>query len=273
MDQDPYNATLVERIDFNPELAEFRIRFDDGTMPEYEPGQFATLGLLAPPEQQPTQDPKPGSHRRRGPKIIRRAYSIATAPGNPDWTGFYIVRVEGGALTPRLWELEAGDRLFMGTKITGHFTLEGVPDDKNLVMIGTGTGLAPYRAMYYHYRHNKPWKHFILFDGCRYAQDLGYRAEFEKVAEDDPHLTYLPTVTREPNDSDYDGFRGRVTEHLEPGAFKKLTGIELSPEDCHVFLCGNPQMIDQCEEMLTARGFVTKDREHPEGNIHLERYW
>ncbi len=283
MDQDPYNATLLERVDFNPELAEFRVRFDDGTVPEFEPGQFATLGLLAPPEEQPPEAEFPAEQpadgaatppkRKRGPKLIRRAYSIATAPGLNVWTGFYIVRVEGGALTPKLWELKPGDRLFMGTKITGHFTLDGVPEGKDLIMLGTGTGLAPYRAMYQKFNNTGRWRNFILFDGCRLSQDLGYKAELEALAAKDPTFKYLPTVTREPEGSGYTGLHGRVTDHLKPEAFKRLTGFDLTPDHCHVFLCGNPQMIDQCEEMLTARGFVTKDREHPEGTIHLERYW
>lgn len=273
MEKDPYNATLIERVDFNDELAEFRVKFDDGTVPDFEPGQFATLGLLAPPEEQPKDDPDNPKKRKRGPKLIRRAYSIATAPGANEWTGFYIVRVEDGQLTPKLWDLKPGDRLSMTSKITGHFTLEGVPDGKDLVMIGTGTGLAPYRSMYQKYHGTGRWRTFVLFDGCRLARDLGYKAELEQIAQDDDSFMYLPTVTREPEESDYDGLRGRVTAHLEADAFRNLTGLDLSPDTCHIFLCGNPQMIDQCEELLTAKGFVTKDREHPDGTIHLERYW
>jgi len=256
MDQDPYNATLVERIDFNPELAEFRVKFDDGNVPDFHPGQFATLGLLAPPDQQPKPDPT--RKRQRGPKLIRRAYSIATPPKADDWIGFYIVKVDDGALTPKLFDMKPGDRLAMTSKITGHFTLEGVPDGKNLIMIGTGTGLAPYRSMYYAYRNTGRWQNYILFDGCRLARDLGYKPEFDAIQAEDPTFKYFPTVTREPEGLDYDGLRGRVTDHLAPEAFQKLAGFALSPENCDVFLCGNPQMIDQCEEMLTAKGFVTK---------------
>ncbi len=85
-------------------------------------------------------------------------------------------------------------------------------------------------------------------------------------------MIYLPTVTREPDDSPWQGLRGRVQGVLETQVYQKLVGAGLDPDECHVLLCGNPAMITSCEEILKNRGFTLATREQP-GNIHFERYW
>lgn len=264
-DESPYNAHLIERTDFNPELAAFLVAYDDGTEIDFEPGQFATLGLI-----DPDAAPNP---RRKGPKLIRRAYSIASSPKEKNHIEFFIVRVEGGALTPKLWEMKAGDPMFMDPKIKGHFTLDGVPDGKDLVMISTGTGLAPYMSMLKTYQHTGRWRKLVIIHGCRLAADLGYREELEEIAAKDDSIIYLPMCTREPDTSNWSGLRGRIHVALEEKMYKDLTGVDLTPEQSHVFLCGNPAMIDQCQKELEERGWKTKGREHPDGNLHFERYW
>ena len=264
---DVLNATLIEREDLTCELAIFRIRYDDGPVPDFIPGQFTTLGF--PADEQPA--PRPG--RKPRIKLIRRAYSIASSPKTRDYLEFYVVVVEEGKLTPRLWQLQVGDRLFMDRRMSGHFTLDGVPEGKDLVMISTGTGLAPYVSMLKTYRGTNRWRKFIVIHGTRLCQDLGYQHELEQIAHEDPSVIYLPTCTREQEGSIWQGMRGRVHLALEPDFYHKLVGSPLTPEDAHVFLCGNPQMIDECEQQLTARGFVVKDRQNPDGNIHFERYW
>ena len=276
MPKDIHNATLIERENIHEDLAFFRVKYNGHEVPDFEPGQFATLGLpdTSPPD--PDKPVRPG----RGPKLIRRAYSIASPATKKDALEFYIVRVEDGKLTPSLWDIEVGQTLFMNEKIGGHFCLpsptleDGSPDARRtFIMVGTGTGLAPFRSMYLTYRAEDRWDRFILYDGCRMARDLGYYDELTALAEADDKLIYLPTVTREPADSDWAGHRGRVNALLEPETFRSTTGLDLSPETCHVFLCGNPAMIDQVEADLTHRGFQTRDRKHPDGNLHFERYW
>jgi len=264
---DVYNAHLIQRRDFNESLSEFTIAFDEGGVPDFQCGQYTTLGVV---EKDDNGEVVMG---RRGPKLTRRAYSIASAPKNQDALTYYIVRVEDGALTPKLWDLKPGDGLFMDNRIKGTFTLESVPEGKNLALIGTGTGLAPFMSMIQEHRGTHLWNKVALFDGCRLAKDLGYFGELSRIAQEDPTITYLPTVTREPEDSDWKGLRGRITEHLKPSAFQELAGFDLNPETCHIFMCGNPAMIDQCEGLFTDLGFLVKDRKNPEGNVHFERYW
>lgn len=262
------NATLLSRRVFNDELAEFRIRYNDHPVPEFKPGQYATLGL---PQRGPVPEGK-------SPKLVRRAYSVASPATDTEAMSFYIVKVQDGALTPSLFDLADGEKLFMSPRLGGHFTLDGVPDGKDLVMVGTGTGLAPFRSMYLTYRGDRVggrgrWNRFVMIEGCRYARDLGYSEEMQGYAREDPNFVYLPTVTREPDDAPWPGLRGRVNALLEPAAFEQHAGFALSPENAHVFLCGNPQMIDQVEADFESRGFVVQDRKHPDGNLHFERYW
>ncbi len=269
MPKDIHNATLLERTDVHDSLAFFRIKYNDREVPDFQPGQFATLGLPDPTPRDPAAPTRPG----RGPRLIRRAYSIASPTTQREALDFYIVKVDNGRLTPTLWDVNVGDTLFMNEKITGHFTLEGVPTGKTLIMVATGTGLAPFRSMYLSFRDQDRWDKLVMFDGCRVARDLGYYRELTELAEEDERFVYVPTVTREPADTSWPGLRGRVTDLLEPMTFKTLTGSDLDTDTCHAFLCGNPAMIDQVEAELQSRGFVTRDRKNPQGNLHFERYW
>lgn len=276
MPQDIHNATLIARDMAHEDLGFFRIKYNDHEVPAFEPGQFATLGLPDPTPPDPDKPVRPG----RGPKLIRRAYSIASPSTQREHLEFYIVRVDDGKLTPTLWDVEVGQKLFMNKKIGGHFTLpsptksDDAPDPRRtFVMVGTGTGLAPFRSMYLTYKDQDRWDKFVLLDGCRVAQDLGYHDEMVQTAKEDERFVYLPTVTREPDGSDWSGRRGRVNALLEASAFKEAAGVEIDPETCHVFLCGNPAMIDQVEADLKDRGFVTHDRKNPDGGLHFERYW
>ncbi len=269
-DDDPLNARLVQRTDLNPELAIFRVALESGQTLDFTPGQYTTLGVLPPPDPdaQPPKRPKVGRAR-----LLRRAYSIASPPGDPRGTEFYLVVVPEGRLTPNLWSLRQGDRLFMDEACKGTFTLDNVPAKKTLVSIATGTGLAPFVSMLETYRNTDRWDRFVVIHGTRLAADLGYRDRLEHIAHQDPTVIYLPACTREPAQSNWNGLRGRVHVILEPDMFQSLTDRPLTPDTAHVFLCGNPDMIDQCEAQLTQRGFTTRDRNNPDGNIHLERYW
>jgi len=263
-----FNATITYRSDITEELAIIRVRPDSGQTPDFKPGQYSTLGLPEYDEAGNIQ-----VNRRGKPKLIRRPYSIASSPDDTELE-FYLIVVEDGKLTPRLWELGEGDRLYMDEKCRGTFTLEPVPPGQDLVMIATGTGLAPYVSMLRTYRRTGFWNKCIVIHGTRLARDLGYRHELEQIASEEPDVIYIPTCTREPQASSWEGLRGRVHVILEPSHFTELTGDELTPEQCHIFLCGNPAMIDQCEAELSERGFSTYDRrKNPDGNMHLERYW
>jgi len=270
MDSADLNATVVYRQDVTDGLAVVRVRPDGGAVPEFEPGQFATLGL--PPDPVPESEPGPEAAGRRRPKMVRRAYSIASPPQVRDYLEFLVILVEGGRLTPKLWTLHEGGRLWMDNKIKGRFTLNGAPADKDLVMVSTGTGLGPFMSMLRAHRGGTRWRRLVMINGVRRVADLGYREELEETARSEDSFFYIPLVSREPPDSLWPGLRGRVQQVLEDGTYGRLVGTRLDPDQCHVFLCGNPDMIRSVQASLESRGFRPHTNNSP-GNIHFERYW
>ena len=260
-----HNAQIVYRHDLNEDLFILRVKPLVGEAPIFQPGQFAELGLVTaefhslPPEEQ----------RKH---MIRRAYSIASAPSIRDYLEFFIVKVTQGKLTDPLHQLGCGDTLYMSTTAKGKFTLDGVPEGKDLVMIATGTGLAPFVSMLREYRDRPFWRKFVVIHGARLASDLGYREELEQAAATMPGVYYIPCTTREPATSPWPKHKGRIPTLLQSGMYEQEVGTPLSPEQCNVFLCGNPQMIETVKEQLEEQGFTLHKKNTP-GNIHFERYW
>ncbi len=255
------NATLVERVDMNPSQLICRVRLDEGALPPFEPGQFASLGL-------PPDDPA----RATGSSgLVKRPYSIASAPRD-DAVEFFIRLVDGGAFTPLLWRLGVGDRLWMDNKAVGKFTLDGVEDGKDLLLVSTGTGISPFLSMVRHYRGQGRWRRVVMVNGVRIEEDLGYREELENLARVDRDVFYFPLCSREAVPGPWSGLHGHVTKALEPAFYAAAVGASLDPEQTQVFLCGNPAMIETVENHLGELGFRPHTKRNP-GQIHKERYW
>ncbi len=266
-----FNATVTERHDVNDYLSIVRVCPDSGQVPAFVPGQFATLGL---PRQPNARELEILAQHGKSPRVrlVRRAYSIASSPQEREYLELFVILVAEGKLTPKLWTIESGGRVWMSEEIKGEFTLDPVPDGRDLVMISTGTGIAPYLSMYRTYQGTGRWRRFVLVNGVRHVRDLGYREELEAAARADSALTYIPIVSRAMPEDGWTGLHGRVQTLLEGDVYQRATGAPLEPEHCHVFLCGNPTMIDDVESALVQRGFRTHTRDEP-GNLHFERYW
>ncbi len=272
MTADPFNATIIERTDLNPYLAIVKVRPDSGEASPFIPGQFCTLGL-------PRADADPArAQAGKPPRLLRRAYSIVSSGEVTDHREFFVVLVEEGKLTPKLFEIEQGGRVWMSDRCDGHFHIDTVKPGKNLVMVATGTGVAPYVSIL---RTNQrrlargepqPWIRSVVLHGCRIESDLGYRQELQTLAAADPSFRYVPTLTRVGESNGWTGHRGRVPTLMEPQVFESIAGFPLDPEQTEVMLCGNPAMIETVEQMLEPMGFVTATKKQ-EGNIHFERYW
>ena len=130
------NAILKERIDVSPNLAIFRVIPDGWELPEFIPGQFMVIGLHETVPRCPGSDPEDTQEDPN--KLIKRAYSITSASVAREYVEFYIALVPSGALTPRIFALEPGNKLWLSPKITGIFTLDRVPLDKHIVFVATG---------------------------------------------------------------------------------------------------------------------------------------
>ena len=260
MDLQTLNATVVYRRDLNDRLAVVRVAPGSGDWTGFLPGQAATLGLPDP------RDPA---------RFLRRTYSIASPPGAEELE-FYVQLVKPTDPATRLWHLEEGDGLWLAPQPAGRFTLEGLPNDADFVLVGTGTGLAPYLSMLRHFRGTNRWSSCAVVHGARDASELGYRDELSHWAAEDEDIRYVPTLTREAPDSDWAGPRGRVTALLVAGRLERELGRPLDPARTQVFLCGNPAMVDEMEALLAARGFTPRNvgrADAPPGNLHFERWW
>lgn len=254
------NATVAQRIEVTPELVIIRVK-PDAPISEFHPGQYVALGLF-PESARPAHFP-PEKEVPAAGKLIKRAYSIGSSPEIRDYLEFYIAIVPDGALTSRLALAKEGDRVFIAPKITGTFTLHDVPADANLVLVSTGTGIAPFMSML---RTPSTWKvgrKISVIHGVRYPKDLAYREELNELGSGGA-LAYHPIVSRE--DPEWKGERGHLQKLFERGV------IKLDPAKDHVFLCGNPAMIDEMEKLLLSQGYVVHSRKTP-GNLHLEKYW
>ncbi len=263
------NATIVRRDEVGPGLIVLGVRPDGPTF-DFLPGQYATLGL-------------PGTHARledakaeREPglasseKLIKRAYSIASPSTQRDSVEFYLNIVDDGAFTPRLFALPMGGRVWMSSKAVGTFTLEGVGPADDVVLIATGTGLAPFVSMIGSQGETPLGRRWVVVHGTRYIADLGYHDQLMALAASRPWLSYLPAVTRP--EAPWSGQTGRVQSLFESGAIEAMTQRQVSPQTSHVYLCGNPDMITSMQALLESRGFKLHKRHDP-GQLHIESYW
>ncbi|HEY7564866.1 MAG TPA: NAD(P)-binding domain-containing protein [Acidimicrobiia bacterium] len=291
-----YNATITKFNPHHSDLWILRVRPDQGDV-SFLPGQYATLGLgFWEPRVDNAYEDLPEQKRTQ---VARRSYSISSPifdeaghlidQSRWDQLEFYIVLVrptqeEVPAFTPRLALKVPGDRIYLGPKVTGRYTLERIKSpDTTVVFCSTGTGEAPHNAMVVELLRRGHKGPILNAVSVRYRQDLAYLAQHRKLEQDYSNYRYLTLLTRE---SDVEKIR--LQDALERGMFEEaLGGLELAPASTHFYLCGNPAMIGLPEwegdkprfppgrgmaEMLSKRGF-TIDRRGAPGNVHFEEYW
>jgi ferredoxin--NADP+ reductase len=290
-----YNAAISHIRAHNDELWVMRVVPDEPIDP-FRPGQYTTLalGYWEPRADDAEEELAP----EQGEKMARRSYSVSSSmidesgellPPHTPFVEFYIVKVRPGeetppALTPRLFMKGVGDRLYMGRKFTGRFTLDGVKETDNVVFLGTGTGEAPHNAMTAELLRRGHKGRIMNVVCVRYRADLAYTEQHTVLAERYPAYRYLALTTREPEN---EGNKMYIQDLVESGRLEEELGAPLDPFRTHVFLCGNPAMIGLPEwteaglvfpetlgvcQQLHERGF-TIDHGKTRGNVHFEEYW
>jgi ferredoxin--NADP+ reductase len=265
------NAVVTQKIEVAPGLMVIRVVPDGWDLPRFSPGQFAVLGL--PPEAGRSDHADAEDETVKPGTLIRRAYSIASSSKAGTYLEFYITLVHSGALSPRLFNLAPGDRVWLGPKITGTFTLDQAPPELDVVMIATGTGLAPYMSMLRSELAASEGRRFAVLLGARHSWDLGYHAELVTMEQLSPHFSYLPIISRPAEEPvPWTGRAGYVVDLWRSRELDRIWGGAPTPETTRVFLCGNPTMIDDMVELLSREGFTEHTKQQP-GSIHVERYW
>ena len=214
----------------------------------FENGQFAMIGLEL--------DGKP----------LLRAYSIASA-NYEEQLEFLSISVPDGPLTSKLCRIVPGDTVLVGRKPTGTLLIDNLRPGRNLYLLATGTGLAPFLALIKDPAAYERFDRVILAHGVRVSGELAYanhirhelpRHEFlgEDVAA---KLTYYPTVTREEYET-----TGRLTDLIESGKMFADIGLApLDPEHDRVMICGSEAMLADLEAMLVSRGFDEGNNAQP----------
>ncbi len=242
-----YNAVVEKIVDVAPGIKEFTVAYNDRE-PDFTAGQFCVLGL-----------------EDENGKLINRAYSISSAPKEGKMS-FYIVLVEGGQLTPRLFALKEGDDIFMGPKCAGHMTIEKAKEAKRFIFVASGTGIASFRSLIIEHEDFFKNKKIALLHGVRKSCDLGYKDEMnERMKKYPESFHYFPVVSRAEEGEKWNGLNGRVNMVAENGLIQKAWGEELTPEHTHVYFCGNPKMVEDMSKFFEEKGFAKE-------TLHKEAY-
>ena len=290
-----YNATIARFDKAHSDLWRIQIKPDIGDT-SHRAGQYATIGLgyWEPRIDAAADQIKDGQIE----KLIRRSYSISSPvvdeygylvdPHESEFIEFYIVLVPPTpgrvpALTPRLARKNVGDRLYLGPRIAGRYTLGPVTDPAStVVFLATGTGEAPHNAMVTELLRKGHHGPIVSVVTVRQITDLAYLDIHRALEERFPNYQYVALPTREP-----DHPKRYIQETLADGWLSETTGVSLDPGSTQVFLCGNPAMIGPPEwhdntpafpqpkgavEVLTELGFTVDRRDQP-GNVHFEEYW
>ena len=233
----PWRKGIVTRIEYAaPHTKRFWIEVPDTSSFEFKPGQFITFDLPI--------------HEKPNKRV--RSYSIASWPDGTNVFELIIVLLEGGSGTQYLF-----DEVTTGTELTfrgplGVFTLKDENLDKDLFLICTGTGIAPFRSMAHHIKNNHiAHKNIYLLFGTRTQQDLLYHEELKNL--DLENFYYIPTLSRE----QWDGHTGYVHAIYEELCKDRQPATFL--------LCGWKNMIDEAKQRIQAMGYDRK-------SIHQELY-
>jgi ferredoxin-NADP reductase len=186
----------------------------------------------------------------RGDKFVTRAYSIASAPRGDNTFDLCLNRVDEGFMSNFLCSLQLGETArFHGPH--GLFVLR--PEIEDVILIATGTGVAPFRSMarylfevdgggQHHPNGRQIWpgRQIWLVYGTRYPEDIYYREEFEQLAAEHPNFHYIATLSRPPES--WRGCRGYVQEQV-----RKIVGER---RDMHAYICGLNEMVSSVRKLL-----------------------
>ena len=198
-------------------------------------------------------------------KPLMRAYSVASANYEPNLE-FFSIKVQDGPLTSRLQHLKEGDQIIVGRKATGTLVIDNLTDGRNLYLIGTGTGLAPFLSVIKDPETYTRFEKIVLLHGCRRVAELAYGEMITKTLPNDEmigelireQLIYFPTVTRDPFRN-----RGRITNLITSGKlFSDILLPNLDAAKDRAMICGSPALLADTKSILIEKGF--KEGNHGE---------
>jgi len=218
-------------------------------------GQFAMIGLEV--------DGRP----------LMRAYSMASA-NHEEQLEFFSIKVADGPLTSRLQRIQEGDTILVGRKATGTLIADNLIPGKRLLLLSTGTGLAPFASLIKDPEVYDRYETIVLVHGCRQVSELAYGEELVARLRDDElfgpllseKLLYYPTVTREPFRN-----RGRITDLItSEQLFADIGQSSLDIETDRIMMCGSPGMLEELRQLFETRGLLEGNNSAP-GHFVIEK--
>lgn len=220
----PYTQqTVTSKHTWSDKLFSFTTTRPDNF--QFENGEFVTIGL-----------------RPEG-KLVARAFSIVST-NDADHLEFLSIHVPDGPLTSHLCHIEKGDDIWVNSKSTGSLTLKYIQPGRNLYMLATGTGLAPFMCLIRSPETFEHFEHVVLVHTVRGVDELVYRDEIERLQND--RFIYVPTVTREPFKTPKRG-----SDLFTSGELFGSCGLPAAdPQHDRVMLCGNPAMNKEMTQYL-----------------------
>lgn len=246
---------LLEVQTLTPSLFTLRTTRDPGF--RFTAGQFARLGV-----------------RKPSGSIVWRAYSMVSAP-HDEFLDFFSIVVPDGEFTSELSRLEPGGELLIDKQAFGFLTLDRFPDGRDLWLLATGTGLAPFLSILQGFEVWQRFERIVLVYSARTESELAYQQLIRELPEREyleglgSKLTYLPVVTREQVSGT---LNGRITKLIETGELERAADLKLEPEHSRIMLCGNPQMIEDTRQVLKSRDLNLALTRRP-GQVAVENYW
>jgi NAD(P)H-flavin reductase/ferredoxin len=183
------------------------------------------------------------------PDGLTRSYSIANIPQEFNTLEFHIRRLPDGKFSEWLHdEVKVGDVIAV-SEPRGHCFYLSERHDQGILLVGTGTGLAPLAGILtdaLRHGHNGP---IHLFHGSREAEDLYRISEMRQLAEQYPNFEYTPCLSG-----------STVPEGFAAGRVNDIVAAKI-PElkNWRVFLCGHPEMVNQMKFQAFLKGAAVAD--------------
>lgn len=241
------DGIVVENYRWNERLTSLKF---EAPLGPFKAGQFVRVGMEIDGE------------------IVARPYSLVNNPGESPLEIYFNI-VPEGPLTPPLFELQAGDPVLVAPKPAGFLIVDEIPVVEQLWMMATGTAIGPFLSIL---KGDAVWKRFkqvVLCYSVRNAGELAYAKRIAELVKAHPdQLHFVPFITRE----DVPGaLRMRIPASIVEGVLEARTGLELTPANSHVMMCGSTEMIAEVGAVLEARGLRRHRRREP-GHYTTEKY-
>jgi ferredoxin/flavodoxin---NADP+ reductase len=234
-----YREKVLSVQHWTDTLFSFKATRDTGF--RFQNGQFAMIGLEV--EGRP----------------LMRAYSMASA-NHEEELEFFSIKVPDGPLTSRLQRIKEGDTILVGRKATGTLISDNLLPGERLLLLSTGTGLAPFASLIKDPDVYERFEKIVLVHGCRQVNELAFGEQLVATLTEDElfgpllaeKLSYYPTVTREPFRN-----RGRITDLItSEQLFNDIGQKPLNVEGDRIMMCGSPAMLEELKQMFEARAFA-----------------